>query len=193
MFPVPQNSPCFPVPFIFRLLFPCFPKKMVLSPYSPKPLRGPQYFSFYVGTVFHSMWELCAVSVPLFHWNKPAFFLNTQNQNLDFLCSLFHKIAFVSMSPSFLDFCSLVFLKMVLSAYFPKPLGGPQYFSFYVGTVFVFTKPEYYSFYVGRSLLKASRNIIRSMREQFWFSQRQSKHDLFFGPMWEQLWYSQSE
>ena len=40
------------------------------------------------------------VPVPLFTWKKLAFSLVSQNENLDFLCSLFPKITFVPLFPS---------------------------------------------------------------------------------------------
>ena len=42
-FHVPCSPNCLycPVPYIFRPLFPCSPKKWAFFPYSPKPLRGP--------------------------------------------------------------------------------------------------------------------------------------------------------
>ena len=45
------------------------------------------------------------VPVPLFPWNIS---LVPQNQNLNFLCSLFPKITFVPLFPSFLDLNSPV-------------------------------------------------------------------------------------
>ena len=42
MFPVLQNCFCSPVPFIFRLLFPCSREIHWISPSSPKPLGGSQ-------------------------------------------------------------------------------------------------------------------------------------------------------
>ena len=59
---------------------------------------------------------------------KSAFSLVPQNQNLDFLCSLLPKIAFVPLFSSVVDFYSVVPLKYM--ALFPsslKPLEGPQY------------------------------------------------------------------
>ena len=66
------------------------------------------------------------VPVPLFPWNKWPLSPVPQNQNLDFLCSLFPKIAFVPLFPSFLDLCSPE--NMPSSPFSPKPLGGPRWF-----------------------------------------------------------------
>ena len=64
------------------------------------------------------------VPVPLFPSKNG---LVPQKQNLDFLCSLFPKIASVPLFPLFLGLCSPDPLKkMPLFPCSPKPLGGPQ-------------------------------------------------------------------
>ena len=75
----------------------------------------------------------------LFSLKKSAFDLVSQNQNLDFLCSLFPKIAFVPLFPSVLDFCSLIPLKYIaLFPCSPKRLGGPLYSYFLICSFFFF-------------------------------------------------------
>ena len=61
----------------------------------------------------------------LFTWNKSLCSPVPQNQNLDFLCWLFPKIAFSPLFPSFLDFVPLLpWNKCPLSPVHPNPWEG---------------------------------------------------------------------
>ena len=65
------------------------------------------------------------VPVPLFPRKRWPCSLVPQKQNLDFLCSLFPKIACAPLFPLFLGLCSPVPLKQLpLFPCSPKPLGG---------------------------------------------------------------------
>ena len=66
------------------------------------------------------------VPVPLFPSKKWPCSLAPPKQNLDFLYSLFPKIACVPLFPLFLGLCSPIPLKKLpLCHCFPKRLGGP--------------------------------------------------------------------
>ena len=65
-----------------------------------------------------------------FPWNKLASYLVPQNQNLDFLCSMFPKTAFVPLCPSVLDLFPCIPEINGLVPLFLKPLGVSQHLKF---------------------------------------------------------------
>ena len=75
-----------------------------------------------------STFKCMFLSILLFWLVMPSF-LVPQIQNLDFLCSLFPKIAFISMFPSFSAPvpASFPWNKCPLFPCSPKPLGGPHF------------------------------------------------------------------
>ena len=123
MFPVPQNCLC---SLQFILLYPWNKR-----PYSrsPKPLDGPhhrKYFNYASDRITRVINVLITLIEVIFTRSfvplkkKWVYSLVPQNQNLHFLCSLFSKIAFVSLFPSVLYFCSPEINGLIP---FPKTLG----------------------------------------------------------------------